>query len=99
VAHVLDATADDGVVHARGDERRAEVHGLLGRAALAVDRGRRRLDGQPGLQPGVATHVEHLLAVLLDAPADDVLDLARIDPRPRDDLGVGPPEQLVGMGV
>jgi hypothetical protein len=99
VAHVLDARADDDVVDAGGDERRAEVHRLLGRAALAVDRRRRRLLGQAGLEPRVARHVEHLLAVLLHAARDDVLDLTRVDARALDHLGVGRAEQLVRMRV
>ena len=59
----------------------AEVDGLLGRAALAVDRRRRRLDRQALLQPGVAGDVEGLLAELLHAAGDDVLDLGRVDAR------------------
>ena len=78
---MLDARADGHVVHAGGDQRGGEVHGLLGRAALAVDRGRGRLDRQPGLEPGVAADVEHLLAELLDAAGDDVLDLGGVDAR------------------
>ena len=61
--------ADHDVVHAGGDQRGGEVDGLLGRAALAVDRRGRRLDRQPGLQPGVAADVEPLLAELLHAAA------------------------------
>ena len=99
VAHVLDPAADHDVVHAGGDQRRAEVDRLLGRAALAVDRGGRRLHRQAGLQPGVAADVEHLLAVLLHAAADDILDLAGVDPRPLDHLGVGRSEQLVRVRV
>ena len=96
---MLDAGSDRGVVHAGGDQRRGEVHGLLRRAALAVDGRGRRLDRQPRLQPRVAAHVEHLLAVLLHAARDDVLDLGGIDPGTLDDLGVGLREQLVGMDV
>ena len=55
--------------------------------------------GQPGLQPGVAADVEHLLAVLLDAAGDHVLDLGGVDARALDDLGVGLAEQLVRMRV
>jgi hypothetical protein len=69
------------------------------RAALAVDRGGGRLDRQPGLQPGVAADVEHLLAVLLHTAADDVLDLSGVDPRPLDDLGIALAQQLVGVRV
>ena len=96
---MLHAGADDGVVHARGDQRRREVHGLLGRAALAVDGGGGRLDREPGLEPGVAADVEHLLAVLLDAAADHVLDLGGVDPGAVDDLGEGLAEKLVRVGV
>ena len=35
--------------------------------------------GRPGLQPGVAADVEGLLADLLDAAGDHVLDVARRD--------------------
>ncbi len=41
---MLDAAADDGVVDAGGDQRGAEVDGLLGGAALAVDGRGRGLD-------------------------------------------------------
>src|SRR5204863_9059080 len=74
-AHVLDARADGGVVHAGGDQRGGEVNGRLGGAALAIDGGGRRFDRQAGLGPGVAADVEHLLAVLLHAAGDHVLDL------------------------
>ena len=82
-----------------GDQRGGEVHGLLGRAALAVDRRGGGLDRQPGLQPGVAADVEHLLAVLLDAAGDHVLDLGGVDAGALDDLGVGLAEQLVRVRV
>ena len=99
VAHVLDAGADGGVVHAGGDQRRREVHRLLGRAALAVDRGGRGLDRQAGLEPGVAADVEHLLAVLLHAAGHDVLDLGGRDAGALDHLGVALAEELVRMRV
>ena len=55
--------------------------------------------GQAGLQPGVAPDVEALLAVLLDAAGDDVLDRLGGDPGALDDLAVGASQQLVGVGV
>src|SRR5439155_5522846 len=66
---------------------------------LPVDGGRRRLDREPRLEPGVATDVEHLLAVLLHAAGDDVLDLRGLDARALDDLRVALAEQLVRVGV
>src|SRR6185312_3157216 len=95
----LDPGPDCHVVHTGGDQRGGEVDRLLGRAALAVDRGGRRLDRQPGLEPGVPRHVEHLLAVLLHAPGYDVLDLTGVDPGPLDHLAVAATEQLVRVGV
>ena len=53
------------VVDAGRDQRRGEVDRLLGGAALAVDRRRRGLDRQAGLEPGVAADVDALLAELL----------------------------------
>jgi hypothetical protein len=52
------------------------------RPALAVDRRRGSLDRQSGLQPGVAADVVGLLAVLLDAACDHVVDLTRVDAGP-----------------
>ena len=78
---------------------RGEVDGLLGGAALAVDGGGGGLDREPGLEPGVAGDVDALLAELLHAAGDDVLDLGGVDPGPLDDLAVGLGEQVRGMGV
>ena len=55
--------------------------------------------GQPGLEPGVAADVDRLLAELLHAAGDDVLDLGGVDPGAVDELGVGLREQGRGMGV
>ena len=62
--------------------RGGEVDGLLAGAALAVDGGRGGLDREPGLEPGVAGDVDALLAELLHAAGDDVLDLGGLDARP-----------------
>ena len=53
---------------------RGEVHGLLGRTALPVDRGGRHVLGESGRHPGVAGDVGALLAHLAHAPTDDVVD-------------------------
>ena len=96
---MLDAAGDDDVVDAGGDQGRGEVDRLLAGAALAVDGGRRRLDRQAGLEPGVAGDVDPLLAELLHAAGDDVLDLGRVDPGALDQLGVGLGEQVGGVDV
>src|SRR5205807_4819122 len=57
------------------------------------------LHRQSGLQPGVAPDVVHLLAVLLHATGDHVLDLAGLNPGALDQLAVAATEQRVGMGV
>src|SRR5205823_4551124 len=93
------AGADDDVVDAGGDQRGGEVHGLLAGAALAVQRGCGGLDREAGLEPRVAADVEALLAELLHAAGDDVLDLAGRDPRPLDDLAVTAGQQVAGMHV
>ena len=99
VAHVLDARADHRVVDAGRDQRGGEVDRLLGRAALAVDGGAGGLDRQARLQPGVAGDVEALLAELLDAAGDHVLDLQRVDAGALDHLRVALGQQRVGVGV
>ena len=99
LAHVLDAAADDDVVHAGGDLRGREVHGLLRRAALEVDRRGRRLDREARLEPGVAPDVEALRPELHHAARDHVLHLARVDAGALDHRAVGGAQQLVGVGV
>ena len=71
-----------------------QVIGLLRRAALAVDRGRRHLERETGGEPGVARHVRALLAGLGHAAADDLLDLAGVDPRPLHDRDLRRGQQL-----
>ena len=58
-----------------------------------------RLDRQPGLEPGVAADVDALLAELLDAAGDDVLDLGGVDPGALDHLAVGLRQQVRGVDV
>ena len=96
---MLDAAADGDVMDAGGDQRGGEVDCLLRRPALAVDRGRRGLDRQPGLEPGVAGDVDALLAELLHAAGDDVLDLGGVDAGPLDHLAVALGQQVRGVGV
>ncbi len=99
MAHVLDAAADHRVVHAGGDQRRGEVDRLLSRATLAIDGRARGLDRKARLQPGIASDVEALLAELLHAPRNHVLNHRGLDAGTVDHLGVDLREQRVGVGV
>ena len=75
----LHATGDDEVAGPAEHGLGREVHGLLGGAALAVDRRARDLLGQPGRQPGRPGDVAGLRADGVDAAEDDVLDGTRVD--------------------
>ncbi len=99
MAHVLHATADHRVVHARGDQCSGEVDRLLRRATLAVDSRGGSLDWQASLQPRVAGDVEALLAELLHAAGNDVFDHGGLDAGTIDHLGVDLREQRIGVGV
>jgi hypothetical protein len=66
---------------------------------MPIDRRGWGLDWQPGLKPGVAPNVGHLLAELLHTTGDHVLDILGRDPGAGDDLGVATAEQLVRMYV
>ena len=96
-AHRLDAAGDPDVDGPGGDQTGDQVVGLLGAAALAVDGGRAGLLGQPGGQPGHPGDVVGLLAELGDAPADDLFDLAGIDPGLVHEGLLHRPEQLGGV--
>ena len=81
--------ADHDVVDAGGDQRRADADGLLAGAALQVDRASPTPRSVALLQPRVARDVHRLLAELLHAAGDHVLDLGRVDARALDQqLGV-----------
>jgi hypothetical protein len=90
---LIDSTpAADGDVHGPGhDGLGREVDGLLGRPALAVDRGAGDGVGEPGGQGGVAGDVHGLLADRHGAAHDHVLDQAGSD-------RCGPTGRLEGLG-
>ena len=94
-----DPSQDDpaGTSGSGSDQTGDQVVGLLGAAALAVDGGRAGLLGQPGGQPGHPGDVVGLLAELGDAPADDLFDLAGIDPGLVHEGLLHRPEQLGGV--
>jgi hypothetical protein len=77
--HRLDAARDDHVVVPGDDTSGREVHGLLRRAALPVDRHADDVFRPPGGEGGVAADVRGLLAGLRHGAPDDVLDQRRVD--------------------
>lgn len=89
--HGLDATTDGGIDHAAGNQPVREVCRLLGRAALGVDGGGGDLERVTVLEPCGARDVEGLFAYLRNATADDLADLAGVDPAALDEplLDVG----------
>ena len=58
---------------------RSEVHGLLARTALAVDRHAGHVVGEPGGQPRGARDVAGLRAERVDAAEDHVVDQRGVD--------------------
>ena len=95
--HGLDAAADGDVAGAGLDEVGGEVDGLLGAAALAVyGRGGDRV-GEVGGEEHVAGDVDALLADLVDAAEDDVLDHAGLDAGALDDLVQDHCAEVVGV--
>ena len=70
LAQILDAAGHGDVDDARADQAGRQVGGLLRRAALGVDGGGRRAQGQAGGEPGRAGDVEGLHAHLAHAAAD-----------------------------
>ena len=79
-AHRLDPAGDADVDGARGNQSRYQVVGLLSATALAVDGRRAHLFGHSRRQPGDPGDVVGLLAELGHAAADDLLDVAAVDP-------------------
>jgi hypothetical protein len=77
--HTLHARGDGDVVLARHDALRREVHGLLGRTALTVNRRRRDRLGPAGCQQRVAANVEGLFPDLHDTARDDVIYQRRVE--------------------
>ena len=93
-AHDLDPAGDDQVVVPRGHPGRGEMDGLLGRAALAVDRRGGYPLGQPGGDPAVAGDVGALFAHLAHAPGDDVVDALGVEAGPLQQTREGEREEV-----
>ena len=80
-AHALDPARDQELRLARPDRARGQAHRLHARAAEAVDRGARHARRQTGQQRRHARDVAVVLARLVGAAQDDVVDRRRIEPR------------------
>src|SRR3989454_10967098 len=94
--HVLDAARDDDVVLTRHHAQRGEVGRLLPRAAHPVERRAADVHRKARDQRGVARDVEPLLAELVDAAEDDVLDLGSVDADAGDELSNHMRREVVG---
>ena len=93
-AHHLDAAGHHQVVVPGDHTGGAEVHGLLGRAALAVDGGGRHVLGQPGRHPARCGTRSCSAPHLGDAAADDVVDAPRVHPGALDQGRQGEGQQV-----
>src|SRR5262249_10634569 len=83
-----------GIGGAGDDALGSEGHGLLRRAALAVDRRRRDVPRKAAGDPRVAAHVAALLPRLGHAAADDVVDRPRVDVVALEQRAQGEPEEI-----
>src|SRR4030095_9433069 len=94
--HVLDAAGNDHIVLAGHDAHRREVRRLLAGAAHPVESRAAHVDREPRDERGVPRDVEPLLAELVDAAQNDVLDVRRIDAAPPDEIVQAESGQVVG---
>ena len=79
MAHLLDAARDHDLARAGHDFVGGEVDRLQARSALAVDRGACDLDREPRQQRDHAADIQPLLARLVGASPDHVLDFGRVE--------------------
>ena len=96
-AHVLHAAGDDHVAGPAHHGLRREVHRLLRRAALAVDRGARNGVGQTRGEPAGARDVARLRSDGVHAAEDHVLDRQRIHARAFQECGDRVRAQIRGV--
>lgn len=96
---MLYARADHDVVDVGRDDRCGEIHGLLRRAALSIDRCRSGLDRQAGLKPSGAGDVPRLFAVLVHATGDDVIDFGGVHACPLEKLEIRGAKQRARVNV
>src|SRR5262249_40537945 len=94
--HVLDAAGNDRVVLAGHDAHCREVCRLLAGAAHPVESRAAYVDWEARDERGGPRDFESLLAELVDAAQDDVLDVCRIDADPPDEIAQDEAGQVVG---
>ena len=94
--HRFDAAGDKDVPVADCDRMGGRIDGLESAAAQPIHSQSGDLDGQAGQQQGHASDVAVVLAGLVGAAQDDVLDQRRIDPRSVDQSPDHRGRQIVG---
>ena len=95
-AHALDAAGDEHIALAAGDRLRRHRDRVQAGAAIALQHRARDLDRQSGDQRSVARHAAAVLAGLIGAADDDILDLLGREAAIGDDPGDDPCEHVVG---
>ena len=78
-AHGLDPACDKSVAFAGQDRTGGQVHGVQARGAVAVDRQAGDIDGKAGQQRRHAGHVTVVLARLVAAAGEHVVQQGRVD--------------------
>ena len=97
--HVLNPTGHHQVVHPGHRRHRREAHGLLSRAALAIDGHPGYGLGEPGRQPAGPGNVAGIGPDVVEVAEDDVLDRGRIDSCALQQSGDRSGPQISGMDV
>ncbi len=95
-AHALDPAGDEDVALAAGDGLRRHDDGVQAAAAIALQDRACDLDRQPGEEPGMAPDAAAVLARLVGAADDHVLDLFRGERALFDDFGDDRGQHVVG---
>ena len=96
-AHVLHAAGDDEVHRPRHHGLGGELHGLLGGAALTVDRHAGDVLRQPGREPARPGDAARLRPDRVDVAEHDVVDRVRVDAGAFDERGDAVGAEVGGM--
>ena len=96
-AHVLHAAGDDEVHRPRHHGLGGELHRLLGRAALTIDRHAGDMLRQPSREPARAGDASRLRPDRVDVAEHDVVDRVRVDAGAFDERRDAVRSQVSGM--